>query len=203
MRRAICLSEDELDLIPVKWVEIYHYCPRIIYFTGVLGFRERETALMSEGREAEEDEEEREKRRHTLLAKRGERVLERWQKLALRSEALGLIGVVDLVVKTESGLKVVEIKNTEAKRLLPGYLYQTAAYAMLAEEALKQPVRSIIIHHVKGGKTFEVNLTDELRKHVKWTISKIRKIISEEKMPATRRLKECKGCGYQKICRRL
>lgn len=198
----ICLSEDEeTDLIPVKWIEEYHYCPRIIFFMGVLGFRERETALMSEGREAEEAEEEREKRRSTLLAKRRERVLDRWQNLAVRSNTLGLVGVVDLIIKTESGLKIVEIKNTDAKRLLPGYLYQTVAYAMLAEEAFRQPVRSVIIHHLKGGRTFEVNVTDEMRGHVKWTVDRIRSILTSEKLPATKRVKECKGCGYNRICK--
>ena len=200
----ICLSEDdEIDLIPVKWIEEYHYCPRIIYFMGVLGFRERETALMIEGREVEEAEEVREKRRSTLLAKRRERVLDRWQNLALKSGKLGLIGVVDLIIKTENGLKVVEIKNTNAKRLLPGYLYQTVAYGMLAEEALKLPLRSVIIHHLKGGRTFEVNVTEELREHVKWTLTKIRNILSKEKLPATKRVRECRGCGYCRVCRRI
>lgn len=196
-------EDDELDLIPVKWIEEYHYCPRIIYFMGVLGYRERETALMSEGREAEEAEEEREKRRTTLLAKRREKVLCRWQKLAVTSRTLGLIGVIDLVLKTESGLKVVEVKNTAAKRLLPGYLYQTVAYGMLAEEALKQPLRSLIIHHLKGGRTFEVNISDELRGHVKWTVARIRDIITKEKLPEAKRVRECGGCGYQRICRRI
>jgi len=196
-------EEDEVDLIPVKWIEVYHYCPRIIYFMGVLGFRERETALMIEGREAEEAEEERERRRSTLLAKRRERVLNRWQKLSIASKRLGLVGVVDLAIQTESGLKVVEIKNTNAKRLLPGYLYQTVAYGMLAEEALKLPLRSVIIHHLKGGRTFEVNVTEELREHVKWTVTRIRNILSKEELPATKRVRECRGCGYYRVCRRI
>jgi CRISPR/Cas system-associated exonuclease Cas4 (RecB family) len=37
------LSEEESKLIPAKWIEIYYYCPRIIYFIGVLGIKERES----------------------------------------------------------------------------------------------------------------------------------------------------------------
>ncbi len=200
----ICLSEDdELSLIPVKWIEEYHYCPRIIYFMGVLGLSERETALMVEGREAEEAEEERESRRSTLLAKRKEKVLGRWQRLRVCSTSLGLVGVIDLVVKTESGLKVIEIKNTGARRLSSGYLYQAVAYGMLAEEALKQPLRSVIIHHLKGGETFEVDVSDALRAHVKWTVKRIRSILSKAEMPKATRVKECWGCGYLKVCKRL
>lgn len=198
------MSEDEdLDLIPVKWIEEYHYCPRIIYFMGVLGFRERETALMIEGKEAEEEEEEREKRRSTLLAKRREKVLNRWQKLKVRSEALGLTGVIDLVIHTESGLKVVEIKNTDAKRLIAGYLYQAVAYGMLAEEKLKLPLRSVIIHHLKGGKTFEVYVADELKEHIKWTVKRIKSILTKENLPNTKRIKQCRGCGYYRTCKSL
>lgn len=199
-----CLSEDEdLNLIPVKWIEEYHYCPRIIYFRGVLGLSERETALMEEGREAEEDEEQRERRRSTLLAKRREKVIRRWQKLNVKSDSIGLLGVIDQVVQTESGLKVVELKNTSARKLIPGYLYQAVAYGILAEEALKQPLRSIIIHHIKADKTFEVNVSDELREHVKWTVKRIRNIVSKEEMPKTKKVKECGGCGYYRFCRRL
>ena len=198
------MSEDEeVDLIPAKWVEEYHYCPRTIYYMAVLGLRERETALMREGRDAEEAEEEKDARRSTLLAKRREKVLNRWQKLKVSSKTLGLIGVIDLAVQTKDGLKVVEIKNTEAQRLMPGYLYQAVAYGMLAEEALRLPLRSVLIHHIKGDKTFEVPVSDDLRQHVKYTVKKIRNIISKEKLPYTKRVKECRSCGYYKACKSL
>lgn len=44
------LSEDEnVRLIPVTWIKQYHFCPRIIYYLGVLGFTERVTESMAEG----------------------------------------------------------------------------------------------------------------------------------------------------------
>lgn len=198
-----CLSEEEPELIPAKWIEIYHYCPKIIYFMGVLGVRERETEYMVEGKSEQESEEEKEERRMTLLAKRKEKVIRRWMNLKLYSEELEIKGEVDFIAQTENGAKVVEIKYTTTDKLMPGYLYQAASYAMLAEENLKIPVRSVIIHYIRNNRTFEINLTDEMRNHVKWTIRKIKDIIEKEKMPKAQRIKECRGCGYYRICKKL
>ncbi|MEM3404135.1 MAG: CRISPR-associated protein Cas4 [Nitrososphaeria archaeon] len=197
------MSEEEPELIPAKWIEIYHYCPKIIYYMGVLGARERETEYMVEGKSEQENEEERERRRITLLAKRKEKVIRRWMNLKLSSEKLGIKGEVDFIAQTENGTKIVEIKHTTINKLMPGYLYQTASYAMLAEENLKIPVRSIIIHYIKSGKTFEINLTDEIRNHVKWVTRKIKDIIEKEKIPKVQKIKECRGCGYYKVCKKL
>ncbi|MGQ9782284.1 MAG: CRISPR-associated protein Cas4 [Nitrososphaeria archaeon] len=197
------MSEEEPEFVPAKWIEIYHYCPKIIYYMGVLGVKERETEYMAEGKSEQESEEKKEERRITLLAKRKERVLKRWMNLKLFSEKLGIRGEVDFIAQTENGTKIVEIKHTAANKLIHGYLYQTASYAMLAEEALKIPIRSMIIHYTKSDKTFEVNLTDEIRDHVKWTTRKIKDIIEKEKPPKVQKIKECRGCGYYKICKKL
>ncbi|MGB9727730.1 MAG: CRISPR-associated protein Cas4 [Nitrososphaeria archaeon] len=198
------MAEEEPEYIPAKWIEIYHYCPRIIYYMAVSGARERETAYMREGKMEEENEEEKEKRRKTLLAKRKEKVLEKWTNLKLYSQKLGIVGVIDLLVKTEDRqLKVIDIKNTGHKRLTPGYLYQTAAYALLAQEHFKKPVKYIIVYYTKSDKIFEIKITDAIREHTLWTINKIKEIIVKEKLPRTKRSKECYGCGYFRFCKRL
>jgi len=195
------MSEDEPDVIPVKWIEVYHYCPRIIYYMAVLGARERETAYMREGKTVEEGEEEREKRRRTLLAKRREKVVGKWTNLKLYSQKLGVVGVVDMLVETEEGLKVVDIKSTAQKRLSPGYLYQTAAYALLAQEHFRKPVKNIIIYYTKSDKMFEIRVTDQIKEHTIWTIKRIRNIIEKSKLPKVRRKGQCQGCGYYHLCK--
>lgn len=197
------MSEEEPELIPAKWIEIYHYCPRIIYYVAVLGARERETAYMREGKTEEESEEEKEKRRKTLLAKRKEKVIEKWTNLKLYSQKLGIVGIVDMLVKTEEGLKVVDIKNTAQKKLSPGYLYQTTAYALLSQEQFKKPVKNIIVYYTKNDKVFEIKVTDQIKEHTIWTIKRIKEIIEKAKMPKTRRKRQCKGCGYYHLCRGL
>ena len=196
------MSEEEPEYIPAKWIEIYHYCPRIIYFMAVMGARERETAYMKEGRSEEESEEEKEKRRKTLLAKRREKVAEKWTNLKIYSKRLGIVGVIDLLVKTDDGrIKVIDIKNTGQKKLTPGYLYQTAAYTILAQEHFRKPVKDIIVYYTKSDKIFEVKVTDIIREHTLWTIKRIKEIIEKERLPKTRVKRECYGCGYYRLCK--
>ncbi len=197
------MAEDEENYIPVKWIEIYHYCPRIIYFIGVLGFKESEKEYMKEGKQEEELQEEKEKRRKTLLAKRKETVIEKWTNIKIYSQTLKLVGILDLIVKTPQGLKIIDIKNTDQEKLQPGYLYQTAAYALLAQEHFKKHVKSIIIHHVKNNKTFEINLTNQIIQHVHWTIKKINKILEKQQIPKAKNKKQCQGCGYYQLCKAL
>ncbi|MEM4194511.1 MAG: CRISPR-associated protein Cas4 [Nitrososphaeria archaeon] len=132
-----------------------------------------------------------------------EKVIEKWTNLKLYSQKLGIVGIVDMLVKTEEGLKVVDIKNTAQKKLSPGYLYQTTAYALLSQEHFKKPVKSIIVYYTKNDKVFEIKVTDQIKEHTIWTIKRIKEIIEKAKMPKTRRKRQCKGCGYYHLCRGL
>ncbi len=196
------MSEDEsLNLVPVTWVKQYHFCPRIVYFIGVLGFDERITESMIEGREEHVSEDEREARRKTLGGGRKEKVRARWSKLRIASERLGLFGIVDEVVETDKGLAVVEVKWAKApKRPHPGHIYQAAAYAMLAEEEIRRPVRRAVMIYAKGKRSFEVEVTDDVRRHVLWTVRRIKRIVESELPPMSASPKRCANCGFLKVC---
>jgi len=85
------LSEDEnVRLIPVTWIKQYHFCPRIIYYLGVLGFTERVTESMAEGGEFHFNEERKFQRRKTLAGGRREKIKASWSRLHVVSERLGL-----------------------------------------------------------------------------------------------------------------
>lgn len=196
------MSEDEaIHLIPVTWIKQYHFCPRIVYFLGVLGYDERITESMVEGREAHGVEDRRGAKRRTLGGGRGERVKARWSSLHIASERLGIEGVVDEVVETERGLAVVEVKWARAPRRPPaGHVYQAAAYAMLAEEAIGRPVTRAVIRYALDGRSFEIPVTDAVRRHVLWTVSRIRSIVEGERLPRAKQSRKCAGCGFAKVC---
>jgi len=198
------LSElDEERLIPVSLIKQYHFCPRIVYFTEVLGFRERRTESMESGYEEHERLAELDLRRKTLFGRRKTRVLERWTRLHVASRRLGLTGTIDLVVLTEEGLAVVEYKRSSPpRRPPPGHIYQAAAYAMLAEEHFGKPVRRFYIYYDDGrsSRAFELTLTRSIRDHVLWTVRKIRAIIEDEELPRPADKRKCAGCGYYRMC---
>ena len=194
-------SEDEQDLIPTSWIEMYNYCPRTIYFLGYLGLRERQTDFMKEGQNEQEVVEQKEKRRQTVLANRKEKVLMKWMDLFLSSEELGLVGSADMILQTEAGLKVVDIKASAGRKLYLGYLYQAAAYGMMAEERLRIPLRSIIIYYTKSDTLFEIRMSDAIRHHIIYVIAKIRRILKSGWMPSATRKNECPTCSYYYICK--
>ena len=199
------MFEEYDDYISASLIKQYHFCPRIVYFTEVLGVKERTTKSMEEGREEHERLTKLDLRRKTLFGDRKTRILNRWVRLEVLSERLKIRGVIDLVVETKDGLAIVEYKRAKPPKRRPprNHVYQAAAYAMLAEEYFEKPVRTFYIHYDDGSttKTFDFTLTENLRKHVLWTIRKIREIIEKEKLPNPENVKKCKNCGYLWICR--
>ncbi|RLG43754.1 MAG: CRISPR-associated protein Cas4, partial [Thermoproteota archaeon] len=145
------------ELIPVTWIKQYHFCPRIIYFLGVLGATERTTESMFEGKTKHLREEKLEKRRKTLGGDKRTKVKRKWTKLYVASERLGIVGVIDEVVEINGELAIVEVKHSKPTRKPPKHhLYQAVAYAMLAEEALRKPIRHIILRYMSTGETHNI-----------------------------------------------
>lgn len=197
------MSEDEpINLVPATWIRQYYFCPRVIYLLGVLGYSERLTESMIEGKEFHSSEEKKAKRRRSVAGERREPAISVWSKLSVSSEKIGLYGIIDEVYETEDGLAVIENKFMRApKKPYPGHIYQAVAYAMLAEERIGKKVRKIVIKYLRDGKAFEMPLTEELKRHVLWTISRIKSIIEKEKLPRGN-YKNCGNCGFTKICGR-
>jgi CRISPR-associated exonuclease Cas4 len=195
------LSEEDTSLIPVTLIKEYHVCPRIVYFREVAHAPERTTESMQEGKKKHEKISELENRRTTLLAERKQQVKRRWDSIYASSEKIGIFGVIDCVVQTETGYHLIEHKSgTVPRKPRPNHIYQAAAYAMLAEESLGITIRDIIIDYSSAKKSFAIPLTDEIRKHVLWTVSQIRKIIEKEILPAFKLKRYCNVCGYRCIC---
>jgi len=199
--RAWSLSGEDFNLIPVTLVKEYHVCPRIVYFREVVHAPERTTESMHQGREIHEKISNLENRRTTLLAERKQKVKRRWDSIKAYSFNIGVYGVIDCVIETETGFHLVEHKSgTVPKKPRPNHVYQAAAYAMLAEEILGIIIRDIILDYSSGKRGFTIPLTEEIRKHVHWTISKVRKIVDEEWLPPFRLKRYCAVCGYRWIC---
>jgi len=160
------------------------------------------TESMHEGKEFHFREERKLQRRSTLAGERREKIKASWSKLHVVSDKLGLYGTIDEVAELDDGLVVVENKLMRSPRKpYPGHVYQAVAYAMLAEEALNKPVRRVILKYLRDGKLFEIPVTEDLKRHISWTVSRIKSIIDGETIPRESSHKKCVNCGYRKICR--
>lgn len=196
------MSEDEGDLIPVVLVKQYVFCPRIVYFSEVLGLRERETDLMREGEEMQQVEDSRDQRRKWLPGRGIETKSARHGKLYVSRE-LGLVGVVDVIAE-KGEVAVIERKAARRpRRVHRNHVYQLAAYALLVEEATGRPVRRGYVHYLKSNDVVEVTITEEAKRHVLWIVQQIRRIIWEERLPPYVEKPACKSCGYRWICKQI
>ncbi|SRR5579875_4011054 len=192
----------EEDLIPVYYIKRFHFCPRTVYFEAVLGYKEYEKEYMIEGSEEHESEELKLNRRKNVFPYSGEEVLESWNNLELKSEKLGIVGKVDSIVKTKNATYLIERKNSLGhKKPNKDHLYQAMAYVLLAEENLNIKIDYIKLHYLKNDKIFTIKIDQALRKHVLWTIEKIKEIIDKAYLYPYIKLPYCEGCGFADICK--
>ncbi|GBC75674.1 hypothetical protein HRbin06_00994 [archaeon HR06] len=97
---------------------------------------------------------------------------------------------------------MVERKAAKAPKKIPkNHLSQLVAYALLVEEALKKPLKDIIIHYIKSDDVIKIEITYDMKKHVIWTINQIKKILEKEYLPPYKWKPACKSCGYKWICK--
>jgi CRISPR-associated exonuclease Cas4 len=182
----------------------YTYCPRIVFYRYCLLDIRPLTVLMEEGilqHEQEESREDRRSLRHYGL-KEGERSFH----TVIRSEALGLVGSMDLIIVTptrtapDAQAIVVEYKYSEQKAG-PHFKLQLAAYALLIEEAWQLPVTQGYIYSIPLKKAEPIKITPHLKKQVIQTIQSIQQLVTNEIMPPPP-LKQhrCLSCEFRRFC---
>ena len=188
-------------MIPLRVSDLkqYIYCPRIIYFYYVLPIPRRVTKKMEYGRLEHFEVKQLEKRRkfkaYGLLD--GARDFQ----VFLQSSRLGLHGQLDMAITAASGeVYPVEFKHSISRKGLH-QKYQLAAYAMLLEEKFEKPVRYGFIYLIPSKTVIPLEITVNMREHVKKVLSAIRKVIAGEKIPAYVRSKQrCIDCEFKNYC---
>lgn len=184
--------------LTVSDVKQYVYCQRIVYFASCRQLRRPVTYKMVEGQLEHEDVEAREHRR-TLRAyglKEGERHF----AMRLRSERLGLSGVLDMIIVTPTEAIPVEFKNTSTS---PGlnHKYQLTAYALLTEERWEKPIRRGFVYLIPNKRAVEIEITPSMRLFVLGVLEDIRAMLMSERMPAaTRQTGRCVDCEFKNYC---
>ncbi|MEM0268626.1 MAG: CRISPR-associated protein Cas4 [Candidatus Korarchaeum sp.] len=192
-KRSSCSEED---LIPVSELRQYHFCPMVVYFHAI-GIEEAEKEYMRMGRESQRSFTSKEGRRATLGGLRKLRVDERIANMRLSSLKLCVQGVADLVVRMGEEWAVAELKGGRMPRYVSlGHRVQVAAYSMLLEERIGKLVRRAFIIYDDG--LHEVPMSENVRRHVLWTLERVREIY-DGKVPTSKHGK-CEACGYSAYC---
>ncbi|MDI6716033.1 MAG: CRISPR-associated protein Cas4 [Actinomycetota bacterium] len=203
----------DIDLT-VNDIKQYIYCPRVVYFTYCMALVRPTTTKMQFGKQSHKREESLQKRR-TLVKYQlihGERRF----NLRLKSERLGLSGMLDMAIFTRREAIPVEFKMS-TKGLSLNHKYQLTAYAMLLEDELfargkprvickgplkpRRYVRRGFVHFIPTRRVYEVEITPNMREYVKRILTDIREMVASETMPEVARQKNrCQDCEFARFC---
>ena len=185
-------------LLTVTDLKQWAYCPRIPYYHHVMPVEFARTYKMERGREIEAAVQAMEKRRgfRRYGLERGERRFGVW----LHSETMNLSGKLDLLVVTTHGSYPVDFKDTEGG-VRYNHRIQLAAYAMLVEENLGQPVPQAFVYLVPSRQLVSVAAGANEKNQVTRALAEIRRGIEQEAMPPPTPVRtRCVACEFRNYC---
>ncbi len=193
-------------VVSVTDVKHYVYCPRLVYFDRVLHATPVFGSQQEEGKESHEAYVGKELRRKDAIYYSPEFVgAEKLLFNPLSSDALGLQGNVDLIIKTAKGEFVpVEYKNMRSDdgRVCMDHKYQLVAYALLIEENFGTIVKRGFVNYLPETLILQFEITPTMKSHVKRVLGHIKRIIQDEELPPIHVTKhKCQGgCGHKQTC---
>ncbi len=114
--------------------------------------------------------------------------------------SLGLTGKPDYLISQGGELIPVEVKSSRAPTApYDSHIFQVAIYCLLVEKVYQRTPSHGLIHY--PGKTFAVDLTDELRKNTLALLSKMHQVENSKSIPRSHEdPRKCDRCGYKDIC---
>lgn len=188
----------ERALVNATDLRQFAYCPRIVFFQSVLGIKPPPTFPMEQGTREQIAYDDRQKRHR--LARIGLADARRHLRLTMRSERLGLVGKVDLLLEGATRVAPVEVKFSE-RPPGPGYILQLVAYALLAEEHFQKPSPAGFFYYLPSKKWLEVQISETRRRQCVAAIHAVRQILQCPDLPqATPRRERCPPCEYLRFC---
>ncbi len=194
----------DLDTIEVSDIKQWRYCQRVVWYSYCLPSIRPKTDLMEQGARSHRSEEDREARRslRTYNLQTGERFF----NVYLRSERLGVRGILDLAIVTPgrndptARVVVVDYKDSE-QAAGPHFKLQVGAYALLIEDVWGLPVEVGWIYHIPLRKAEKVAISPQLRRNVLDTIASIQRAIRTEAMPSPPSSRAmCVNCEFRRFC---
>ncbi len=124
-------------------------------------------------------------------------------EVRLESQSLGLRGIIDQIEIYEDKKIPVELKTGKSPDtgMWPGHKIQLAAYILLLQEHLKQPVKMGILRYLDSDKEQELSINPALRDEVLDLTKKVNLLLTSKTIPEHCQNKnKCKGCGVKKHC---
>ncbi len=193
-----------MTLFRVIDLKQYIYCPRIIYYHQCLPQIRPTTYKMQAGIVAQDEEEGRAARRS--LRRYNLQHGECENNIYLESEALGLRGKVDMMIKTnDNQLKQWELIPVDYKlsnnRLGIHFKLQLLGYGLLLEEIYGVPSKRGFLYAIPKHQAIEVAFTPGLRTKLNQALLAMQDIIVKEYLPTPPKQRaKCETCEFRRFC---
>lgn len=187
-----------MPIITVGDLSQHEYCARKSFYSYCTGVTGRPTRKMEEGKRRHEREAGLEWRRS--LRRYGLEDGELIQGLVLESQALGLRGRIDQVVRSKNRAVVVEFKETTFE-VTPSHRIQVAAYALLLEEIYRLDVPAGVVVRVPTQEVSRIEVTPKLKARVVEVAGEVRRVILAQEMPPPHPHRaRCAECEKWRFC---
>jgi len=194
----------EPTLFRVVDLKQYIYCPRLIYYLYCLPEIRPITYKMEAGLAAQDDEEIRAARRSLRAYGLARGNIE--TNIYLESAALGLKGVVDVVITTDDNpsqepeLIPVDYKLSSGQ-MGTHFKLQLLAYGLLLAENRKLPVKRGFLYAIPHRRATAVLFTTPLQERLKSALIEMQQIVQRENMPAAcKQRNKCQVCEFRRFC---
>lgn len=185
-------------LIPVTELKQWAYCPRIVYYHGLMAEVARPTYKMQEAVRAQEMIEGLEMRRS--LQEYGLEKAERQFGVWLSDEGVGLSGKIDLLLRGPERLAVVDFKLT-AGEVGENHRMQLTGYALLVEARMGGHMDLAFLYRIPDNHVFPVPISEEMKERASRAVAEIRAVREKEQFPAPTGVRSrCVECEYANYC---
>ncbi len=184
--------------LPVHLLRQHAFCPRIPYFVEGLGISPETPLWVQQG----QDYHARQERltRDRTLKRFGLDKATRHFRMRLFSARLGIHGIADAVLETESEVFPVEFK-TEFSEAGRGQTLQLVAYGLMAEEMRNKRFAAGFLLYGQKGKTRRNERTDALTGDVERVLDAMRRNLTAARMPeSSAAAPQCGQCEYYNYC---
>jgi len=176
----------------------FAYCARVVYYHYIMPVKAKATYTMEHGKRAEAEMDVLEKRR--TLARYGLDGGTRHFHHRVRARALGLSGLLDLLIESARGLFPVDFKFTPG-RDYKNHHHQICGYGLILEEVYGRPVENGFIYLIPGQRLIKVPLDEGLRSGTLELLTHIRLMVENEMIPGpTPHRAKCTDCEYRNYC---
>jgi len=177
----------------------YYYCPREFYLLKVLKVPFRAKTKMVYGKVQQEKEEERKLIKNFF----GEELKDIQFGVYLEDLDLGLTGIVDALVFLNNGdIVPLEMKYTDFTDLNLQKKKQIYAYAKLIETSFRKSVNYGYILFIKQRRIKKIPVTADDKLFIINDVTKLKKILEEEKIPPYTHSRKCNYCEVKRFCGR-